>query len=432
MAIKLSLVLSLIILASGILFSLHDRQRGVAIQAECDQLLAKATTAGLAPELADSAERTRTIRPKREDKEAVARQIAADVIARAPESGKVDETDFETRIASLNAAQLKQLFSELRAAAGLDASKRKKLLGLTLLTMANDYPQAALALFNDSADSLQNEVDDLQTLVGTALAQAARENPTEAFKWYQAYAAKFPESQPNQNGLDHAFFAGASANDPGLAVAFTHGMAAKEKLPAIHDIGQFVRTPEERSAFLAALRDYPNTAADAHIAKVALNSAMQTLASQAILDGFEGGSKWLAGAAYPEDELAKLFNAWRINSIKPHEAGRWAEWLGAALPPDKAEQGIQGLINAWTKEDYQAAGKWLTSTPDGPTKEAAVRAYAETTSSYEPETAAQWALTLPPGDKRDASLKSIYKNWPKTDDASKAAAAAFAQQHGIK
>jgi hypothetical protein len=86
---------------------------------------------------------------------------------------------------------------------------------------------------------------------------------------------------------------------------------------------------------------------------------------------------------------------------------------------------IRGLIRRWTTHDYQAAGKWLGITPEGPTKNTAIASYAETVASYEPETAAQWALTLPPGTDRERTLKTIHRNWPKDDPEG---AAAFAKK----
>jgi hypothetical protein len=87
------------------------------------------------------------------------------------------------------------------------------------------------------------------------------------------------------------------------------------------------------------------------------------------------------------------------------------------------------MVRNWTQKDYAAAGKWLITVPDGPTKNAAVRSYAETISEYEPQTAAQWALTLPAGRDRENTLRKIYQHWPKEDAAAKAI---FAKDYGIK
>jgi hypothetical protein len=83
----------------------------------------------------------------------------------------------------------------------------------------------------------------------------------------------------------------------------------------------------------------------------------------------------------------------------------------------------------WTRNDYQSAGQWLTTAPDGLVKNAAIRSYAETVSPYDPETAAQWALTLPPGNERERTLRRIHQNWPADDSAAKEA---FARKHGIQ
>jgi hypothetical protein len=64
---------------------------------------------------------------------------------------------------------------------------------------------------------------------------------------------------------------------------------------------------------------------------------------------------------------------------------------------------IHQIVRIWTETDYQAAGKWLATTPAGPTKNIAIRSYAETVSTLDPVTATQWAMTLPPGPDRDAT-----------------------------
>jgi hypothetical protein len=114
------------------------------------------------------------------------------------------------------------------------------------------------------------------------------------------------------------------------------------------------------------------------------------------------------------------------------ETGQWIEWMGANFSVQASQKKVDEMFNHWTRNDYQAAGHWLTTAPDVPTKHTAIRAYANAISSYEPESAVQWAMTLPPDQDREVVLKKIYQNWPKKDDVSKAAAEAFKQQHEIK
>jgi hypothetical protein len=86
--------------------------------------------------------------------------------------------------------------------------------------------------------------------------------------------------------------------------------------------------------------------------------------------------------------------------------------MSANLPTGNSVGHIEKLVRKWTKDDYQAAGKWLATTPASPTKNAAVRSYAETVSASDPATATQWAMTLPPGPDRDATLKHIQDHPP--------------------
>jgi hypothetical protein len=145
-------------------------------------------------------------------------------------------------------------------------------------------------------------------------------------------------------------------------------------------------------------------------------------------DGFDATNKWLTAANLTQSELETFADG--VSAFtKSNDTGQWIEWLDAALPSDKADEKVRNCVSNWTLTDYQAAGKWLATLPDGPTKNSSVRAYAETVSRYEPDSAAQWAMTLPAGNDRDATLKTVYQNWQVRDPA---AAAAFATQNGIK
>jgi TPR repeat protein len=167
---------------------------------------------------------------------------------------------------------------------------------------------------------------------------------------------------------------------------------------------------------------------DEQTRSAAATSALTNLASGVARDGFDAGSKWLATANLSQKEM-KAFTGGLNNQVKAGEAGRWVEWIGETIPHGETNGDIRNIVRNWTENDYQAAGKWLATTADGPAKNTSIRTYAETASKYEPETAAQWAMTLPPGKDREATLKNIHKNWPKDDTAAKDA---FAKEHGIK
>ena len=103
--------------------------------------------------------------------------------------------------------------------------------------------------------------------------------------------------------------------------------------------------------------------------------------------------------------------------------------MGATFPPGEGDDSIMKLTSRWTRDDYEAAGEWLVSAPEGPAKTAAIRGYAQTIFKHDPETAMQWIMTLPPSQERDDTLKNILLNWPKDDPIG---ASAFANENGIE
>jgi hypothetical protein len=160
--------------------------------------------------------------------------------------------------------------------------------------------------------------------------------------------------------------------------------------------------------------------------------AWQALAEQIAEDGFEAGSKWLLSVKPTSEELSGILDVMGMglaNARRVDDAGRWMEWIAKTLPDDTSDDHIARLMKSWTSGDYEAAGNWLASAPEGPVKIAATRSYAQTVFKHDPETAMQWINTLPPGRDRDDTLKTIQANWAKDDPEG---AAAFARENGIK
>jgi hypothetical protein len=217
-------------------------------------------------------------------------------------------------------------------------------------------------------------------------------------------------------------------HDPKLAFKLIGELGLNNPSQTIDRIAAAARTPEQRTATLAALREHLANLEDEQARKNLSTRAVRKFAQNIGKEGFESGSQWVAAATFTPAEF-ESFAQGLCGSIKNGENGRWIEWIGEKLPPDKAADKIESIVNHWIQTDYQAAGNWRNTAPDGSTKNTAVRRYAETVSTYEPETAAQWALTLPPGKDRENTLNRIYQNWPKDNPAAKEA---FKQQHGIK
>jgi hypothetical protein len=436
---KISIAFSILILVLAAAFGWHGHERLASVRASHAALIAEAAALGISTDstLKDGRPLV-TKHAEREDKQAIAKDAAAKFIAFAKEMEALEKTgerpdqamqkrimEFMDLMMSLDTSQLKIVIAEVRAAGELKDETRQGLIGFSIMTMANDHPQAALTLFTESADLFKdNRMGD--HVVSMALGRWAKDDPMGALDWVRKNGEKFPDLVTEE--AKSAVISGAADQDPKLALQLIGELKLKDSSDAVRKIAAAAKTPEERSATLVALRDYAASLTNSEERQKLVDSAVSSLARSAAKEGFEAGSQWIANAGLSQKELENISGN-LTHSIKSAETGQWIEWLGEKLPADKTDRNIGRIIQNWTQKDYRAAGTWLANAPEGPTKQAAVRSYAETVASYDPQTAAQWALTLPAGKKRAQTLQHIHQQWPK-DDA--AGAAAFAEQHGLK
>jgi hypothetical protein len=437
---KISIALSLLILVIGSTLSWQERQRHETVRASHDQLVAEAVQFGIPLDPAQTRDAARVTKRGRErqqgDKVADAKNTAAEEIALAKEleameskGGRPDEatqkkiTASMDRIKALDPAQLKIFIAEIRAAKGLEDQNRDSLINFSILMIAGDHPQTALALLTDSPESLKGNGLG-KAVMTSSLAKWAMNDPASALAWVRANVAKFPDVVDDR--AKGGMISGTAVNDPRLAFKLIAELGIKDGNDAIRNIAAAAKTPEERTATLAALRAHLATLPEGTVRDKASATAFQSLGQNAAKEGFEAGSKWLETAALTPEQLAKVCDF--SSDMKREESGKWVEWIGAKLPVEKSKDSISKMVRNWTESDYQAAGKWLAVTPNGPAKNTSIRSYAETVAQYEPKTAAQWAMTLPAGKDRDDTLKNIYQSWPANDEAAKQA---FKKLHGI-
>jgi hypothetical protein len=434
--VKISIAASILILLLAALFGFQAHQRLVTVRETHARLVASANQLGIAIDPSNPSAPVRITKREREDKEADAKAAAVEFIAdvRQMEANREkgglsiivsnnSRVEVMDRMMSLNSAQLKILIAEVLAAKDLKDSTRRDLIASSLKMLAYDSPQAALALLTEMSALFKGSGS---LIISPSLAQWAKDDPLAALEWVRNNSAKFPDliTDDAKRGL----ISGTAIQDPKLAFKLIGELGLEDPSQVVTGIVRAATTPEQRTATLAALREHLANLKDEKARKDLSRSAVYGFAQNIGKEGFEAGSQWITAAGFTPAEL-ESFAGGLYSSIKNGENGLWIEWIGENLPPQKAAEKIESMVRGWTQTDFQAAGNWINSVPDGPTKNTAIRSYAETVSEYEPETAAQWALTLPPGKDRDSTLKSIYENWPKDDPAAKEA---FKQQHGIK
>ncbi len=437
---KFSIPIAILILTGAAAIGWNDQQRLAVAQQKHAKLVAEAAGLGIALDPSHPSDPIHVTKHERTDREADAKLAAKEFIAFAKEmeamekkGGPPDEAAQKRIIAlmdrmmSLDAGQLKIVIAELRAAPDLKDETRQGLIGFSIMTLANDHPQAALALFTESSDLFKKNGMGSH-VISASLSRWAKDDPAAALAWVRENGEKFPDliTDDAKRGL----VAGAALNDPKLAFKLIGELGLKDAQD-VSAIIQAAKTPEERSATLDALRAHLGTITDEKTRAEIRGGAIGSLASKVVDEGFQSATQWIEKAKLSPEELIDFANG--LNSSNNNsDTGQWVEWVAEKLPDGKSDASIQQLVSEWTTNDYQAAGKWLGTMPAGPAKNVSIRSYAETISKYEPEAAAQWAMTLPAGKDRESTLQQIYQNWPKEDSAAEAAAAAFAKEHGIK
>ncbi|MCU0752796.1 MAG: hypothetical protein MUC40_07195 [Akkermansiaceae bacterium] len=447
---KLSIILSAIILIVAAAFGWQGSRQLSVVRATHHKLVEEAAALGISTGTGESGNhRVRSKRQARPDKTAEAKSVAAEFIALTREMEEIEKrgkkpdaaakkriVDFMDRILSLDASQMKILIAEFRDASDLKDETRHGLLIFSIMTLSSDHPQAALGLFTESPELLGGNGMIakylMANMMASALANWAKDDPLGALEWIRANKETHPDLVTD-DAMNH-LLKGVASKDPVLAFQFLGELEESKRAMGVNDIIRAANGPEQRTATLAALRDYASSFGDNIHKNATLTQALNDLVFGDDLQsaGFEATTSWIESANLTKEELVYATQHMQ-NGVKTSETGQWIEWLAnSGIPENAAKHRAYGLTEQWTEKDYQAAGKWLASAPDSPEKQAAVSAYAAKVHPYEPEIAMQWLQTLPPGPDRSKALEAMHRAMPRKTDAEKAAAKAFAREQGLR
>lgn len=435
---KISLALSLMAILLTAAIGWHDHQRFGEIRARYQRIAAEAAAAGIFL-ASDGTEpgSSRPLKRSRPGRNSDTRQLASELITAIKDFERMrkEGTDPEQtekkrifgitdRLVSLDAAGVKDLIAILQAEEELPENLRRGVIRMSVMALAVRQPRAALALYAENSDFLNRDTLGKE-LVSASLTGWARNDPQGALGWYRDQGTKFPEilNDETRRGL----IVGVAKTDPETAFRLIRELEVDQAGVLLENLARAAKSPETRTATLAGLRDYLQTAGDPATRASILKNEAYRIFRGAAEDGFEASSGWFAsenlGAELP---LAMSAIA---DTFKNPDAAKWLDWMGRNLPADQAAAPVGDLVRRWTERDYRAAGEWLASQPDGDTRNIAVRSYVHAISPYEPTAAEDWALTLPEGAQRQETLLAIFRNWPANDDA---AAQAFADRHGLR
>lgn len=432
---KKSILLSLIILALGAAFRLFQERQLTELRQDYQKLTTAAGPLGVTGDFSEIrlTKRQRDLR----DDHALAMAGEWMVVVREMEAlenrgERPDEafdervSSFEDRFRSLDVAQLKRILAEVRGNRQISDEGRRKIIVLSIESIAEKHPAMALALVLECSDLL-GKTEDRKDLLTSALRSLATTNPQAAAEWIARNAASYATTADDYTHRE--VISSIAETDPKLAFKLLGSLQLEDPSNAIQAIIATAEDhPEKRADILAALRGHLATVSNAEEREKLRGEAFESFARNLGKEDIDSVQRWIDLSKLSTEEKFR-FAAGLSYSTTKENTGRWIEWLSANVPVDRLAEPVKDMVGDWTQQDYQAAGQWLATAPENSAKHPAILAYAAAVAEYEPQVAGQWAMTLPPGPVRAETLKVIYQNWPSSDPAG---AAAFAREHGME
>ncbi len=418
---RISLAISLLILALAALIGWRDHGELSALRVEREKLSAEAVALGISfddPAPADHAHQ----RPKREraDKLAEARRAALDIIGlakeleRLHENGEQGDVDTQDRILkaleqikSLDADQLKVLIEAFRHADDLDDGMRGGLLSFGVSALIERNPKTAIEMLAGNDNPIRDASGRSQ-LVRDALSEWSATDLSGAMAWVQASKLDFLEQDP----MRVALVKGAARSDLGAAINLIRELGVSNPGEVVQEMASYLPSLAQKGDLLRLMKAHPDQYGEKE-----MNAVLVTMGRSVGKQGYEESVRWITENKLGESEITNLIAGGMVSHAKGAEMGRWVEWMGDSLSEEPRDRLIGERVKEWTEKDHRAAGEWLAAMPDGPAKPASVAAYAKTVAPHDPQVAAQWALTLPPGGKRKETLQAVYEKWPQDDPA---------------
>ncbi len=421
-----SIALSILILAAAAFFGWQQQGQLDTAHETRLQIMAEARALGLAPDalLADGNAPlpAKLGRMAAGDKAAAARAFSKELIAFAVEmkaaekaGGGIPDPSMQTRamevmgnLLDFDADQIKQVIADLKASTEIDDEARGEIIAFSVLMLASEHPEAALAIFTESSGLPQMHGMGDQ-VVSAALGKWAERDPLAALEWIHEHSEKHADLVTDTT--KSAVIAGAATQDPKLALRLLDELKLEDDSRVARSLAMAAKSPEDSAVLLAALRE----GGDKH--RDLLHSVLGSVAGQITGESFEQGQQWLATAKLSDTEMAKFaesISPWQTNA----DTGKWIDWMAVKLPADQRDNRITQMVDHWTRQDHKSVGEWINSSPEGPAKVVAVKSFARTVAPFEPETALQWANTLPAGKEREDLIRDLQarSNAPDPDD----------------
>lgn len=406
---KIPLFLCAIILVVGISIGWRN-QRGMALaEVRHAKLVAAARLAGIPSDEDATGVSSRSTKRERATTKADLDALLADVLwlnqmrpsgddkKGPPPEELIRIQSFLERCGRLRPQEMEAFLGSLRSLPGISDEHREGLLAMALMAFSEAQPAHAIKMV--SLDPHIKKDGFFRQLMTKALIGWTNDDLPGALEWVKAHPDQFDDDM-------RLLLIGKTADqDPAHGLRLLTEFQMKDPSSGFSILLTKAK-PGDSQAVLTSFRQNLSQLPDEQSRESAIQEVLSNVADRFALGAFETHRPWLDSIQLTMPELG-IFSTRVADTKSVKDPSQWIDWIGSKLPPEKSAAPIQTMVKNWTTKDYQAAGKWLTATPDGPTKNAAIRAYAETVAKADPAVAKQWALTLPPGPEREETLQRI-------------------------
>lgn len=255
------------------------------------------------------------------------------------------------RIQSLSGKQLKVVIRELRAATDIEDGVRASLLVFTLERLSKSHPQDALEIsITVKAPSYRG--DFASEIMGTW----AEVDSARAKEWLDANLEVITEEQ--KAGFERALIAGAVIGDPLLALKWFSESGSDSGVSGL--IARRDLSPEQRHAFLTALRSWRKTSEKEAIAPDDHAAVLSNL----VFGRNDSGDLSLTNVMefwknirLDAEEISALSRIHIASRINPEECVEFYKWIGRNLPEEAAARWQSTLF--YNPSTSQRIAEWL-------------------------------------------------------------------------
>lgn len=419
---KWSLVCTLVIIALTSVFGWWNHKRLEGAERRWRELTQKAEKAGISADVESSPRSVRRVRNVSGSFEPGT--VAAELLTFLETCGENGAEDLDVlerqeqrlfdwrfRLSELDADELEALLAEIRSITSTDEEFRNDAIQLLMDALAAGHPRRALDHL--SRDLHTGSVDGygITGVAAEALIRLIERAPDAGIAWYLEHEDGLPSS--GYGTVADRLIRGTATIDPDLAFDLIERLGVNDEEYAVSALANSARNGRDRSAILAALREFTGEIADPERGRSLRNEGIGSLLMTAFMDDVEEGLAWIERSDLSQQELEDYATRHYFN-FTAAEQRRWIEWLAEHVSTRKvASHTVSQTVFQMSRSDPRAVEKWLgEDLPEGRIRTTAIETFANTLARHDPATARRWAQKLPEGSRRSEVIERIEDSEP--------------------